>query len=806
MNQHTYNVLEYPLLLEHIAGHAQSKLGMAVIKALRPQTELAAIQAKRGLYADMLALQESPQSLPGLHIEDISALLRMLAPEGAVAQGTELYTCKVALDIVHDVLKFTQREDTQEFKSIQRLCSGLSPCSQLRDDLARCLDTDGSVLDNATPKLHELRRSIISTEQRIQRSLETLVKSPELASPGQEKFVTMRNGRYVIPIRKDSHSGISGIVHDLSQSGQTLFVEPTSTLPMGNDLVRMRSEEKDEVRRILAALSAHVRRWSDAIRTNQQIITELDAAAAISRWAAANRCTLPRFTGVLELHQARHPLLLAQFRKNGKGEEVVPLDLQLNKDIRTLAITGSNTGGKTVILKTIGLISLIAQAGLPVPASPDSQFAIYEAIYADIGDEQSIEASLSTYSGHIANIAAILADTLANGNSLVLLDELGSGTDPLEGGAIACSVLAELAKRKALTIATTHLGMVKNFVHQQPHMLNAAVRFDLESLRPLYILDLGRPGASHAFHIAKRIGMPQSVLKFAEKMLTGEHLRLEDMLSRMEQDQKLLAEQARQVKQNNEELIAKRDELRKDLESLKKDRKKLVNDAYKEASAIVENTRKDMENLIRKIREQGRSTTGDQQKKLETEAIRDTLESKAKRLDNGLRVTSQRPQNPVDRKTLKLGQKVWVETLQTHGKITELNERHTIATVTVNGVAFTMKTSELQMNRESAEEKEQQEPVIKISLPVVSGKVNTEINLIGLRVDDAVQRLDTFISQSVMAHLDEVRIIHGFGTGRLRAGIHAWLKANPSVLSFHLGKDVNGSAGGGATIVMLRRG
>ena len=803
MNHHTYTVLEYPQLLELIAGHAQSKLGQEIIRALSPKTELNAIQAKRGLYSDMLALHEATTSLPPLHIEDISELLRILAPQGAVVSGLELLACKSLLDTVFDVFQFIRRDDTQSFSSLQRLCQGISPCPQLRDNLTRCLDTDGSVLDNATPKLHDLRRSIIVTEQRIQRSLESLVKSPELAMPGQEKFVTMRNGRYVIPIRRDSHAGISGIVHDLSQSGQTLFVEPTSTLPLGNDLVRLRAEEKEEVRRILASLSAQVRDNSEGIRNDQRIIAELDAAAAISRWAVSSRCTLPRFTGTLELRQARHPLLLAQFRKNGKGEEVVPLDLALPQNIRTLAITGSNTGGKTIALKTIGLISLAAQAGLPVPASPDSQFVIYDSIHADIGDEQSIETSLSTYSGHIANIANILNEC-HDGRSLVLLDELGSGTDPLEGGAIACGILSELAKRKTLTIATTHLGMVKNFVHSQPNMLNAAVRFDLETLRPLYTLDIGRPGASHAFHVAKRLGMPQNVLKAAEKMLSGEHLRLEDMLARMEQDQKLLAEQARQVKENNAELTAKRDELRKELETLKADRKKLVNDAYKEASAIVENTRRDMENLIRRIKEQARATNGDPQAKLDTDAIRAALESKEKKLENGRRVTSTRPKAPVDRKSLEIGQKVWVDKLQAHGKITALNEKRTSVTVTVNGVAFTMKPAELEKKREDDVETPQT-PVIKISVPRVVGKPETEINLIGLRVDEAIQRLDTFISQAVMAHLDEVRIIHGFGTGRLREGIHAWLKSNPQVLRFKLGENINGSAGGGATVVTLKQ-
>lgn len=800
MNQHTFTVLEFFQFLELVAGYAQSELGQDIIRDLRPKTQLNAIQARRGLYADMLALQESPQSAPCLRIEDIGELLRLVAPEGAVVLGIDLLPCKSSLDVAIDVYSFAQKPESQAYKHIQHLCTSITPCIQLRNDLVRCLDTDGSVLDNASPKLRELRRSIVSTEHKIQRTLDSMVKSPEMG-PNQERFVTMRNGRYVVPIRKDAHVNVSGIVHDLSQSGQTLFVEPSETLPLGNDLVRLRAEEKDEVRRILAMLSAQVRQNADAIRTNQRVIAELDAACAISRWAAANRCNLPCFGGVMNIKQAKHPLLQAQFRKNGQGQEVVPLSLELPNSAKTLAITGSNTGGKTVALKTIGLITLIAQSGLPVPASPDSLFTIYENVFADIGDEQSIEANLSTYSGHMANIASILKDS-QQGHSLILLDELGSGTDPLEGGAIACGILAELAKRKSLTIATTHLGMVKNFVHQQQNMINAAVRFDLETLRPLYILDVGRPGASHALHVARRIGVPDPVLKYAENMMTGEHLRLEDMLAKMEKDQKLLAEQARQVKQNNEELIAKRDELRRELETLKNDRKKLVNDAYLEASAIVENTRRDMENLIRKIREQGKKSAA-QDTKLDTEELREALAEKERRLETGRRITAAKQPKPLEKQTLEVGQKVWVEKLKSHGKIEAMNAKHTLITINVNGVSFTMKANELQQKREDDEPA--QPTIVKVHVPTAAQHTSTEINLIGKRVEDALEELESYINQAILSHIDEVRVIHGFGTGRLRAGIHAWLKNNPSVISYRLGKDNADPGGGGCTIVTLRR-
>ena len=803
MNSHTFTILGYYQLLELIAGHAQSALAQELVRAIRPKTELAAIQAHRGLYADCMALQETTLSLPSLRIEDLGELLREIAPDGSIAVGSELLPCRAALDATFALHQFIHKDECAPFASIQRLCAPLDPCNQLRNDLTRCLDHDGSVLDNASPRLHDLRRSIISTELRIQRTLDQLVHSSELGSPDQQKFVTMRNGRYVVPIRKDAHTSVSGIVHDVSQTGQTMFVEPTATVGMGNELAKQRAEERDEVRRILAMLTGQVRRAADTLRQNQRIIAELDAARAVADWGLSYRCTLPCFGGVMAIREARHPLLTEQFRRNGRGEKVVPLTLALDAKVRTLAITGSNTGGKTIALKTIGLITLAAQSGFPVPVSPDSLFTIFQNILADIGDEQSIEANLSTYSGHIATISGIVRTVADNAPSLVLLDELGSGTDPLEGGAIACGVLDELARHKTLTIVTTHLGMVKNYVQQQPAMMNAAVRFDLETLRPLYILDIGRPGASHALHIAKRLGLPETILKNAEKLLSGEQLRLEDMLAKMEQDQKRLADQARQAQAASDELIARRDQLRKELENLKNDRKKLVNDAYSEAAAIVENTRRDMENLIRSIHEQARRKGTDA--KIDSEAARQALAEKQRKLETGQRLTAPKRPQPLKQDTLTPGRKVWVEKLQAHGRIEQLSGNK--VTVNVDGVSFTMKAAELQEKREDDERETQKNrlPTVKVSLPTVQGQTSTELNLIGKRVADALLDLEHFINQAVMARLTEVRIIHGFGTGQLRTGLHGWLRTCPAVQSFHLGRPDVDPGGGGATIVFLKR-
>ena len=803
MNEHSFKVLEYHELLALIAGYTQSQLGADIVQNIRTQTQLNAIQSRRNLYGDLLGMAETSLSLPPLRIDDISQILREVAPDGAVVAGVDLNAVRGVLDVCYDLQAFLTKPECLQFSYLQKLAAPLNPCDQLRFDIARSIDSDGAVLDSASPKLRELRRACITTEAKIQRYLDTLVKSNEIGDNAQERFVTMRNGRFVIPIRKDARTSLTGIVHDMSNSGQTMFVEPNETLGWGNDLARLRVEERDEVRRILAVLSGQVRLAADSIRVNQRIIAELDAAAAVARWAVAYGCHFPNFGGYLSLRQARHPLLMAQFRKMGGSRDVVPLDLELPKGTKILAITGSNTGGKTIALKTTGLLALAAQSGLPIPASQDSQFAIYDHILADIGDEQSIEANLSTYSGHISNIASILEETW-DGSSLVLLDELGSGTDPLEGGAIACAILAAFIKRKAITITTTHLGMVKNYVQQHPQMTNAAVRFDVNSLKPLFILDIGRPGASYALLTAKRIGMPADILADAEKHLSGEHLRMEEMLAKMEADQKTLAEQARQIEETNRELIQKRDQLRSELDSLRNDRKKLTNEAYQKAQAIVDNTRRDMENLVREIREKAKRKSNDDND-VQTDEIakmRDKLADRERRIQQGLRTSSNRPAAPVTADELQVGKKVWIERLNAHGKIVSVSENKKTIIVSVDGVNFTMKAADLQ---KPTEKDEPPKPtVVKIVAPIVKGDTSHEINLIGLRVEDALEQLEPFINRSIMARIDEIRVVHGFGTGRLRAGIHEWLRRQPSVRSFHLGREPHDIGGAGCTIVKLR--
>lgn len=800
MNEHTLTVLEFPALIESICKEAQSNGGIAIIKSLRPASNLDTIQRNRALYADMMAIRNKPLDMPSLRTDDLDEILRHLAPEGAVIDGVELISCMSLLDASAEIRAFADHKDAQPYAAFQEKAAPLEPCNDIRAILTRSIDRDGSVLDSASEKLRALRREAAALELRIQRHLEQMVRSSDNDTALQDHFVTNRNGRYVIPVKRDAKSSIPGIVHDLSNSGQTLFVEPTETLGWGNDLVRTHAEEHAEIIRILSDLSARLRARLPALLQNQKIIAELDAAYAIARWSGINNCDLPEFGKHMKLENARHPLLQMQFRLEGKGRAVVPLNLDVPDNVKTIAITGSNTGGKTVVLKTTGLLCLAAQCGLPVPAGTGSIFKIFDNILADIGDEQSIQADLSTFSAHIVNMVSILNDS-KRGRSLILLDEIGGGTDPVEGGAIACGIIGALARHDSLSIATTHLALVKNYVHSRRDMLNASVRFDVKTLRPEYILDVGRPGASHAIQIARRLGLPEYVLSSAQRMLSEDQLKLEEMLTQMEADQRKLAGHASRMEGAENEIMKKRDDLKKELEDLRAQRRQLIEDAHRQAESLVNNTRREMENLVRDLREKAKSTNGSDNTLETASAIRSAISEKERKIQAGLKIHSAKPKTPLTQEELHPGLRVWLEKMQSHGVIESISAKGNKATISINGITVTVKSSELERNRDGIDQ-EPTETTVKIIRPRTARTISSELNLIGMRAADAVDRLAEFIDLAVLQHMPELRIIHGFGTGRLRQAVQEWLQSCPAVKDFHIGTEKEPGAAG-CTIVHL---
>ncbi len=798
LTEHTMRQLGYLQLLERIAGYVQSAPGRRLVLSLRPQRELGAIRARRGLYEDLLKLSETAQALPGLQVDDLGEVLRRVQPASAALDGPELRQCAMQLETAAAVRAFLASAEAQALPHLTRLAEGLDGCDELRFRLLRSIDTDGSVLDGASERLRELRRSHAETERHLQRTLDAMLRDGAYVGALQEKFVTQRNGRYVLPVKREAQRSLPGLVHDASSTGQTLFVEPAETLPLGNALQTLAGEERAEVRRILAELSAGVRACLESFRANGRILAELDAGAAVARWAGDYQCVLPSFGGFLKLQNARHPLLLAQFREEGAGRKVVPLDLELPPRTRTLAITGSNAGGKTVALKTVGLLALAAQSGLPVPAGPESLFEVYDLILADIGDAQSLADNLSTFSGHVANLAAILKETASAtcNRALVLLDELGSGTEPVEGGAIACGVLDALARRPVLALATTHLGVVKNFVHATAGMENAAVSFNAETLEPEFRLELGRPGASHAMMIAKRMGMPDGVLRKAESFLSGEQLRLEEVLVRMDREQRQLARRNEEAEAARKEAVAERDGLRQEREELRRTRKQMLHDAYEQANTLVDNARRELEHLVQQAGRGGNAPG--------MAAARQELEARRRRVEEGLKATAARPSRPaLKAKELAVGRKIWVEKLSAHGRIARIDGNGKGVAVEVGGILFNLKASELFPAQPGAET-EEPAPAVTVRAPRFEGQTSHEVMLVGMRVEDALDRLAAYLNDCVLAHLDEVRVVHGFGTGRLREGVQQWLRKQPFVASYRTGVDQQDAGGGGVTIVRLK--
>ncbi len=797
---HAETVLEWPRLLALVAGYAASEPGRERILALRP-LDAESATASHPLLADLMALAADGMEPPAAAIPDLRPLLRRAAPGGAVLEGGDLLPVRRFLDAVAGIAAWrTPGEETAPRPALAALLAGLEPLAGLRSSLHGALDDEGVLLDGASPRLAELRRELRAAEQRLTRQLEEILRRAEADAVLQDRFVTERNGRMVLPIRRELKGRFPGVVHDHSDSGRTLFVEPLATLGPGNDLADLRLEERDECRRILAALTASVARAGDALAADQEILTQLDAALAAARWGGDYDCTLPRFGGALRLRRARHPLLAEQFRAAGKPKALVPLDLALDPETRVLLISGPNAGGKTAALKTAGLLTLAALAGLPVPADPDSEWIAVQRVLANVGDEQSLAGNLSTFTGHLKRIGGILTESAA-GPALVLLDELGSGTDPVEGGALACAVLDALAETGATVLATTHLGTLKSFVHEHPRMRNASVRFNPRTLQPEFALEPGQPGASHALDIASRAGFPAAVLEQARAMLSGDHLRLEGMLADVEEARRQVAKREAELEAAAAGIHGAREQVQAELERLRLERARLLHEAYQQAAGIVEHTRRDMRKLLRQAEERHPAAGA-------AKELRENLRERGRRVAGALAETQPKPAEPLPASELKAGKTVWVEKLRANARIVSVSADRESAEVEVGALRCRVSVKELGRRDKTAEPARTPRPAAAPDreAAVKARRVDQELVLIGMRVDEAVPRLEHYLDRAASCRLPEVRIVHGFGTGRLQAAVHECLKRHPLVQRFRLGRSGEGGDAGGAGVTIAELG
>jgi DNA mismatch repair protein MutS2 len=788
--------LELPKVLDRLSSHAAFSASKELARSLEPTTDLAVArrrQAETTEAAKLLSIHSS-LSIGGAHDVRPQA---MQASRSAVLEPQDLLDIKSTLISARTLTRFFEK-GAAGAPTLGEIAGRLQPTPGLIDAITQTLDDRGDVLDSASPALGSIRADLRLAYERLNTKLQKLITDPKTIPMLQEPIITQRDGRYVIPLRAEFKGRIRAIVHDQSASGATLFIEPLTVVDLNNQVRELELAERDEVRRILAALSDLVGQHLTAIVETVEALAQLDLAFAKARYAqglrasepvlSARQPTRPGHPGsILRLRHARHPLL--------DPASVVPIDLELDPDTFILVITGPNTGGKTVSLKTAGLLALMAQCGLHVPAQSGSELTIFDAVYADIGDEQSIEQSLSTFSSHITTIIRVLAR--ADEGSLVVLDELGAGTDPQEGSALARAILGALIERKVTTLVATHYSELKAYAHTTPGVRNASMEFDLETLRPTYHLTIGLPGRSNALAIAQRLGLGQDLIESARALVSPEDMRAEQLLDEIHR-QRDAARAARQAAEEATEQIREQQrELAERLEGLEEERRELLQAARDQMQAEVQSLRDEVETLRRRLAVAAQPLRAVDEVAEAVEDLEERTEAPVER-----RAAAPVPRAP---REFHLGQRVHLPALQTNGIVTEIGLQH--AEVQIGRLRVKARLEELVLPEEETAEAEARRltiaPAQAARSIVTPEPPPLELDLRGTVVDEALEELERRLDAAAYAGLPFVRVIHGKGTGRLRQAIRETLRSNPYAASFHAGSDAEG--GDGVTVVHLRQ-
>ncbi|MBN2909083.1 endonuclease MutS2 [Polycladomyces sp. WAk] len=784
MDRFMLNVLEYPRIREQVAEEASSSLGKERIAALEPTADAEEVSHRLAATAegmDLLRLQ-GDVSLGG--VRDIRPSLRRAEVGGLLNTGELLDiagTVNAGRKLKNQVLQVDEEHPLPIIRGWVERIEGLRP---LEEEITRRIDEQGEVSDHASPNLRQIRHHIRQVQREIRTTLEGILRNPGYQKMLQESLITLRNDRYVIPVKQEYRSAFGGIVHDQSASGATLFIEPASVVALNNRLRQWELEEQREVERILRELTAQVAAHVDALRQNVEALAELDLILAKARYARRIRGICPRVETerVIRLKQARHPLI--------PMEKAVPIDITLGDPYQGIIITGPNTGGKTVCLKTVGLLALMAQAGLPIPAEEGSAFPVFSGIFADIGDEQSIEQSLSTFSSHMTQIIRILKQ--ADDHSLVLLDELGAGTDPTEGAALAIAILQDLLDEGCLVVATTHYSELKQFAHAHPGVTNASVEFDVRTLRPTYRLLIGVPGKSNAFAIAERLGLSPSIIEKAKAQLSTEEHRLEEMIAALSRDRSIAEEERKRAEALRQEAESLQRDLREKLSRWEEEKERMRESARREAQTIVSRARREAEDVLRQLREWAKQRPDELKE-------HQLIEAK-KRLDDA--VPDARPVAAASvaqqrNERIEPGDEVMVLTVKQRGRVLEdLGAGEYQVQVGI----LKMKVHRRYLEKVKAK-KNESESGVSTSYRSASNHVRPELDLRGKMVEDALAEIDKYLDSAVVAGYQRVSLIHGKGTGALRTGVQQFLRRHPHVKGFRLGGP--GEGGSGVTVVEL---
>ncbi len=790
MNSKVLRVLEYNKIIERLTDKATSEQGRKLTAALEPMTDLEAIRKAQTETADALGylLRKGSTSFGGN--KDLGMCIRSLEI-GSTLSIAELLWIAAFLENVNRIKSYgrKEREDTPA-DSLDEYFESLEPLTPLSNEIRRCILSEEEIADDASPALKKIRRSMAIANDRIHSQLASMI-SGSCRTYLQDAVVTMRNNRYCIPVKSEYKGQVQGMVHDQSSTGSTFFIEPAAVVNLNNELRELEIKEQEEIAVILADLSAQAGAYTELLTGNQKAMTALDFIFAKATLALEQNAAMPVFNTEhqIRIRQGRHPLL--------DKKKVVPIDIQLGIDFDLLVITGPNTGGKTVSLKTVGLLTLMGQAGLHIPALDRSELSIFEEVYADIGDEQSIEQSLSTFSSHMTNIVSILQQ--ADGGSLCLFDELGAGTDPTEGAALAISVLDHLHGRGIRTMATTHYSELKVYALSTPFVENASCEFSVETLRPTYRLLIGIPGKSNAFAISSKLGLPDHIIEDAKRHITEDKESFEDLLANLENSRVTIEKERLEIAGYKEEVKALKQKLEAKQEKIDQAKEKILRQANEEAREILQNAKELADETIRVFQ---KAEAGISIKDLEKsrQKVRDKISEKNEKLT----LKNDKPTHKVLKPTqIKPGDSVKVVSMGLKGTVSSRPDKNGNLFVQCGIIRSKVSLNDLVLIEEETINtgKMQRSSSGKLKMSK-SYSISTEINLLGRTVDEALSELDKYLDDAYLTHLPSVRVVHGKGTGALRNAVHNYLRKNRVVKNYRLGEYGEGDAG--VTIVEFK--
>ena len=774
-------ILEFDKILSVISGFSNSHASQEYVLSIRPLNNKEEIERRFGQVQEIRRLSQEGKPLRLSHFQDISQLIKKIKPEDAILEPHEILYVLSVLRIISDIS--SQLKDRKDLPLLKEITWDLTGFPEILTFIERTFDSEGNILDSASPTLFDLRTRKRNLEGKIKKRLEEIIRERRIVPFLQDTFISQRSGRWVIPVRMDSKGEIRGVVHDVSRSGETAFIEPLEIIGVANELENLIAEEKTEEIRILRAICREIRMVGDGIEAQYKTVVYVDVLNSIARFSDYLNMNVPEIndSSLIKLVEARHPLLML-LERDKVIKEVVPLDLTLGGKNRVMVITGPNAGGKTIAIKTVGLLLYIALSGIPVPGDCSSTFPLVDKILVDIGDEQSIEDNLSTFSAHIANISEILKG--ADSKTIVLMDELGTGTDPVQGAAIACAVLNNLKGKNALVFATTHLIDIVGFVHRADGMSNASMEFDQETLSPLYRLKAGEPGQSYAIEIARRYGMPEDTISLAKEMLGSLKVEFHNLITELKEKRVQYEKSLAELLRHKKELERKDNLLKERLTEAENQKREILKNSYEEAKNIISDTKRHINAIL------------DEAKREKSREAKKKIIKAEQKVEERLREYDKEPSVSIEE--IKEGDVVFVKSIGYDAQVLKIDRKHNHLKVKIGSKDIEVQISDISCSKGRYPETGIKDHIVQSEEETIS----VQLNVVGLRVDEAISKLEPFLNHASMSNLNEITIIHGVGTGILLKAVRNYLKEHPLVKGFRKGELSEG--GNGVTIIKVK--